>query len=650
MSAGKKIISCKINSQKGIRIIVDVKQAVINDVMFTDSNGLKIEKASWYQKINIWIDHKELIGEKLEIRLRDSDAFNDDDVAPLLTIPAYDGKLIPITLDKNIKGKAGKHGELYVKVTAPKIIAINEGEKLGKVDVQDIKEIYSAQIGSEDGKEKHFLVDYDEISWFYAHTRGIKTDENLYLEIRDSVFGKDPLLLIGKNIKVDESGVIKVKINWALIKNKASFLTVYAIVKENNADGKVLYDADGSFSMATAKLMKSSSLVKEAGYKSAVMVESTKIKIVDDNKPKAIIFPLLVKPENDENNKWGKNRNWTAKQGNNMTTFNASRDGGKRKHAARDLYTNALETVVAIADGKVLSVKEFYCETSQVSIRHTLKDGRDFIIRYGELDPKSIKLKVGDLVAQKQEIGKTGKLLKYIRKTNQHVPLMKIDDTIVFMLHFEHFGGLLGFDLSSNPLSDNSKPFNRRRDLIDSLAILQEGYNNTFGTNSPIINNQNPHEFTEHDARLALMKIYDLYGKEMAQTIESIYRWEGKHFKSDQFKICGSPGMEATMNGTAPNYGWDGSLYKKHTEYTPVGIWESMENAGMSGKGGNKQDTVNKKRYIKFPSVEAGMMYIVDFIERHNGNVGRWHSTDSAVQKNYEKDIKQAIPRIVNSF
>jgi len=618
--------------------------------MFTDSNGLKIEKAGWGQKINIRIDQKELVGEKLEIQLRDSDAFDDDDVAPLLSIPAYDGKLIPIILDKNIKSKAGKHGELYVKVTAPEIFALNEGKKLGKVDVQGIKEIYSAQIGSEDGKEKHMVVDYDEISWFYAHTRGSKTDEKLYLEIRDSVVGRDPLLLIGKNIKADESGVIKVKINWALIKNKVSFLTVYAIVKENNADGKVLYDADGSFSKATAKLMKSSSLVKEAGYKSAVMVESTKIKIVDDNKPKAIIFPLLVKPENDENNKWGKNRNWTAKQGNNMTTFNASRDGGKRKHAARDLYTKALETVVAIADGKVLSVKEFYCETSQVSIRHTLKDGRDFIIRYGELDPKSTKLKVGDLVAQKQEIGKTGKLLKYIRKTNQHVPLMKIDDTIVFMLHFEHFGGLLGFDLSSNPLSDNSKQFNRRRDLIDSLAILQEGYNNTFGTNSPIINNQNPHEFTEHDARLALMKICDLYGKEMAQTIESIYRWEGKHFKSDQFKICGSPGMEATMNGTAPNYGWDGYLYKKHTEYTPVGIWESMENAGMSGKGGNKQDTVNKKKYIKFPSVEAGMMYIVDFIERHNGNVGRWHSTDSAVQKNYEKDIKQAIPRIVNSF
>ncbi len=114
-TAGIKNIYCKINSQKGIRQSIEIKQAAINDVMFTDSNGLKIEKASWGQKINIWIDQKELTGEKLEIELRDSDTFDDDNVAPLISIPAYDGKLIPLNLDSNIKKKAGSQGELYVK-------------------------------------------------------------------------------------------------------------------------------------------------------------------------------------------------------------------------------------------------------------------------------------------------------------------------------------------------------------------------------------------------------------------------------------------------------------------------------------------------------------------------------------------------------
>ncbi|GAA3758982.1 M23 family metallopeptidase [Flavobacterium ginsengiterrae] len=368
-----------------------------------------------------------------------------------------------------------------------------------------------------------------------------------------------------------------------------------------------------------------------------------------NRKDKLVIFPLLVKPENDIENKWGRIRNWASKAGTNMTTFNSNRDSGTRKHAARDLYTNALETVVAIADGKVLEVRLFYCETYQVTIRHTLKDGRDFIIRYGELDPKSITVKVGESVTQKQKLGKTGKLLKYLKKQKIYVPLMEIDDVTVFMLHFEHFSNGSKFDLKRFPTTNESKPYNRRNDLIDSLAILQEGYNNSFGSNSAEYIHES-REFTEHDARLALMKIYDIYGKEMAKTIESIYRWEADHFKSDQYKICGSAGMETSGKSSGPNYGWDGSLYIKYPEYKPIGIWESFENKGKSGLGGNDQDKINKKKYIKFPSVEAAMMYIADFIDRHDGNVGRWHSLTPKVQEEYVKSIKTAIPRIVNKF
>lgn len=57
--------------------------------MFTDSNGLKIEKANWGQKINIWIERMELIGKKLEIQLLDSDTFDDDSVTPIITIASY---------------------------------------------------------------------------------------------------------------------------------------------------------------------------------------------------------------------------------------------------------------------------------------------------------------------------------------------------------------------------------------------------------------------------------------------------------------------------------------------------------------------------------------------------------------------------------
>ncbi|WP_445709994.1 hypothetical protein [Flavobacterium sp.] len=158
--------------------------------------------------------------------------------------------------------------------------------------------------------------------------------------------------------------------------------------------------------------------------------------------------------------------------------------------------------------------------------------------------------------------------------------------------------------------------------------------------------------FTIEDAEKALKVINEVYGKEMAKNIEMIYRWENNHFKSLQYKHCGSPGMEVSGNKSGPGYGWDTTTFNKKTEYKPIGLWESFENKGQSGLGGNKQDTTNKKKYIKFSSVEAGMVYLADFINRHDGNIGRWHANDAHpdIQKNYIKTINTCIPRISNKF
>ena len=155
--------------------------------------------------------------------------------------------------------------------------------------------------------------------------------------------------------------------------------------------------------------------------------------------------------------------------------------------------------------------------------------------------------------------------------------------------------------------------------------------------------------FDLEDARRALKLIYDNYGKEIARNVEMMYRWECTHFKSDQYKHCGGPGMEAA-NNTHPTYGWNGEMYIKFPQYTPVGLWDAYENKGMSGKGGNTQVTDRKKRYVQFPSVEAGMVYVAEFLVRHNGNIGRWHTTDTDRQPDYVKNINTTVPRIVNSF
>lgn len=155
--------------------------------------------------------------------------------------------------------------------------------------------------------------------------------------------------------------------------------------------------------------------------------------------------------------------------------------------------------------------------------------------------------------------------------------------------------------------------------------------------------------FNLEDARRALRLIYDNYGEEIAKNVEMMYRWECSHFRSGQYKHCGGPGMEAA-NNNHPTYGWNGEMYNKFPQYTPVGIWEEFENKGMSGRGGNTQVTDHKKKYIQFPSVEAGMVYVAEFLVRHNGNVGRWHTTDVSKQSDYVTNINTTIPRIINSF
>lgn len=188
---------------------------------------------------------------------------------------------------------------------------------------------------------------------------------------------------------------------------------------------------------------------------------------------KGIVFPLLVKPENDPGNKWGTSYYWAAAQRNNMATFNSNRSGGRR-HAGRDLYTKPLETVVAMCAGEVLNVSPFYSRTDQVTILHTTADGKKFMVRYGELDPASITVKAKDKVVQKQVLGKTGKLLD-----SQSKPLLKLNGTIVYMLHFEVYSGDAGWNLNS-PLTNSSTPFKRRSDLLDPLTLLKEAYANTF--------------------------------------------------------------------------------------------------------------------------------------------------------------------------
>lgn len=219
----------------------------------------------------------------------------------------------------------------------------------------------------------------------------------------------------------------------------------------------------------------------------------------EDNKcSKPVIFPLLSKPLNDSDQEYG-NYDWRGVHGINQAVYksyrirkSSSRNITKKSfHAARDLYTDVYNDkgnygllksrnyVVAVSEGKVLEVDYFYAGTFKVTVLHTTCDGRSFIIRYGELDPESIKVKVGDEINKGQILGRPGFLSKRDKDKNI-IPIEVILDKVVFMLHFEYFSkGQITKEPFSEAFSNNR--FDRRNDIEDALSILEEGYINSFG-------------------------------------------------------------------------------------------------------------------------------------------------------------------------
>lgn len=151
-------------------------------------------------------------------------------------------------------------------------------------------------------------------------------------------------------------------------------------------------------------------------------------------------------------------------------------------------------------------------------------------------------------------------------------------------------------------------------------------------------------DFNEEDARRALRYIFDKYGRQIAETVERMYRTETRHFQSMQYRRCGTGGME--VHGEPAYYGWTPEFFSE----PPTGTWSAYEGAGLSGAGGNAQVTTRPKVFVVVSSVEIGMEFKAKYILKYDGNYARWYSTDSHAQELYRKTLNSITPRIVNSF
>ena len=200
------------------------------------------------------------------------------------------------------------------------------------------------------------------------------------------------------------------------------------------------------------------------------------------------IFPLKMEPVNSRNNSKYSLYAWDREETEGLvqTMFGSNRDKGERKHGGIDLYTGETTSgeVVAIADGEVLYTAHFYNKTNHITIYHEI-NGKPYIVRYGELVPSSITHKKGDTVTQGEKLGETGVLIK------DGNPMPICFSKPMRMLHFEVFNmeidGISINELKkiedkskyvlTNFSNDMSKPkYNRRKDIINPLEILKQGY------------------------------------------------------------------------------------------------------------------------------------------------------------------------------
>lgn len=267
---GKQTVVCRINRQPGVKQTINVKQAEITDAAFTDLNGVKTNKASWGHKGNIYISHKELNGENFKVQIIDDSSGKAVHEMP---VKNFNGALIPIAFDGKIKTAAGNHTKFHIKINAPELTVKNEEAKFpkaGSFTLTSERKIFDAMFGEQNASKKHMSVDYDKLSWFYAHTTGIPANEELTVEVWEAVLGFDNDLKYKTKAKVDQSGVLKCEIKWSNIQKVKKTRIVYIQIKDKN--GKTIYDADGKVNEATTNLLFTPSAVKMVENKSAVVV------------------------------------------------------------------------------------------------------------------------------------------------------------------------------------------------------------------------------------------------------------------------------------------------------------------------------------------------------------------------------------------
>ncbi|OXB10960.1 hypothetical protein B0A81_03075 [Flavobacterium plurextorum] len=573
----------------------------INSVNLTDIAGHKIKGKFKEKQIKVWINSTGLVGKEVRLKLYDEDLVSNDLLFTHNFTIQSDLHAIVVSLDsipRSLGGDnwaEGNEQELFAEIEVlqthdfSKSAVVNVDTKVFKPDpVESTNKV--AKVGGEQKKEK------------FEKVIGLGKEAILYITSE-----------IATEIKVDRNGRIETYPDYGGFNGMNEYKEAGKIYCKKLPNGKSAFPL---YKMYVYRGNKTGEAIKklkqDIKYKSYENAEST----------------ILTVARHTQSN----NKNYASKgpiPPNNLNSLYRIRYMQAWNHSGKESFR------YRFVDDNVSNLRPLENLRLEVSSGAMTLKGRSSI----SIDPWKSKDLIGCLGIRNSDgtnHSSCGSEMGDLSASNYKFIYHALNNYLENVIpELTGVYGRRGYSSNERIVVKESK----YKEEIKVFALID---------NLPELNKDDK-LFNLEDARRALRLIYDNYGEEIAKNVEMMYRWECSHFKSGQYKHCGGPGMEAT-NNNHPTYGWDGEVYNKFPQYTPIGIWEEFENEGMSGRGGNTQVTDSKKRYIKFPSVEAGMVYVAEFLVRHNGNVGRWHTRDVSKQSNYVTIINTTIPRIVNSF
>ncbi len=653
-------------------IPVSVQTPKLLKAFYADSTGKRIDTCGVGDTVFIYMETEGLQHEEVQVNAFEIDNFTGHDlIAGLLTTPNAKGIIFQeFKITKEIKEKgegAGVTADLLLTLSMDKdspIILTNEYMQRTQKHYLLTQSTLLSVITEKTMNDVDFIDEAGRVLTkpkLYGEKVRVRVrltnmiDSKVYITIKEfntstKTFSKMTLAESSHEVVVDKEGYAILEFTipdaWKLQHKGKDTDVRYFYPSVKTTGGGLTFDTivsqAGGKTLKVAKTMPSEEEINKLAWHKPEYGDVLVEKEVGENPLDNLVFPLLDKPLNAEGELYSDDSLLFGSSDSNWTKFGANRDGGSRKHGAIDMYTLASTNVFPITDGTVLFAGNFYLGTWEVTIEHDIEvvPGHKLIVRYGEMDPSSIKVKIGDRVKPTDILGKTG----FLQKNGS--PLITKKGATVYMLHLEMYSGELGNDLSKNGLTKRGNgKYERRDDLIDPEDLLIRMYNNKF----PEKDGSQTY-FSQENAKEGLQYVLDHYGRDYAVGIERIYRAETAHFESEQFLFCGTPGMEATKNGVAPYYGWSSKNFSAHPDSVIVDIIEFMEGKGLSDQGGIEQNTKEAKHFIKMKTVTGAMVVVAERIKNANGNFGAWYSNDVSFQDKYKTGLEEIVPRFVNQM